>query len=66
MVNFIAKQEKKPKAEVIREALEDGIKKKIKTSNAGQALLELAELGKKLHVKAPKDLSMNLDKYLYD
>lgn len=41
------------------------VKKKADTNNAGQALLELAKLGKKLHVKGPRDLSANIDKYLY-
>ena len=65
-LDLVAKREKKPKAQIIREALEDGINQKINKNNAGQALLELAELGKKLHVKGPKDLSTNLDTYLYE
>ncbi|HUD44500.1 MAG TPA: ribbon-helix-helix domain-containing protein [Patescibacteria group bacterium] len=65
-LDIISKQEKKPKAQIIREALEDGIKQKTYMSNAGKALLELAEFGKKLHIKGPKDLSTNIDKYLYE
>ncbi len=64
-LDLVAKREKKPKAQIIREALDDGIRKRVNTGNAGQALLELAELGKKLHVMSPKDLSANIDKYLY-
>ena len=66
ILGIIAKREQKPKAQIIREALEDGIKKKVNVNNAGRALLELAELGKKLHVKGLKDLSTNVDKYLYE
>lgn len=63
-IDFVAKRERKPKAQVIREFLEEGLKKK--EGNAGKALLELAALGKKLNLKGPKDLSTNHDKYLYE
>lgn len=65
-VSLIAKRENKAKAQVVREALEEGLEKRNRYSNAGQALLELAELGKKLRLKGPKDLSVNIDKYLYE
>ena len=31
-----------------------------------ESLLMLAELGKKMKLKGPKDLSTNIDKYLWD
>jgi hypothetical protein len=33
--------------------------------STGDALLRLAKLGEKLHVKAPADLSSRIDDYLY-
>lgn len=63
-IDLVAKKEKKPKAQVIREVLEKGIEKKQRS--AGEALLEIAELGKKLNLKGPRDLSTNIDKYLYE
>lgn len=63
-IDLVAKKEKKAKAQVIREALEKDMEKK--QGNAGKFLLEIAELGKKLNLKGPKDLSVNIDKYLYE
>ena len=65
-IDLIAKREKKAKAQVIRDTLEEGINKKKAYKNAGQALLELAKLGEKLNFRGPKDLSTNHDKYLYE
>jgi len=64
-VSLIAKREKKAKAQVIRESLKRGLKG-TKTETVGEALLKLAELGKKLNLRGPKDLSTNHDKYLYE
>lgn len=64
-IAFKAKRESKPKAVVIREALKNGLKGK-KEQTVGKALLELAELGKKLNARGPTDLSTNHDKYLYE
>lgn len=50
----------KPAAQIIREALESGIKLQNK-GNAGGALLQLASL----EIKGSRDLSKNIDKYLY-
>ena len=65
-IGLAAKKEKKPRAQVIRETLNEGFEKRKDTKNGGMALLELAKLGKKLGVKGPKDLSANIDKYLYE
>lgn len=64
IIDLVAKREKKPKAQVIRDVLEEGIVKK--QGNAGEALLEIARLGRKLKLKGPRDLSKNIDKYLYE
>lgn len=62
-IDLVARRDKKPKAQVIREALEKGVKKEQKKHNAGKALLEFAELGKRLNLKGPTDLSTNHNKY---
>lgn len=63
-IQLIAKREKKAKAAIIREVLEKGIEEKHKTQSLGEALLELSKIAYK--GKAPKDLSTNHDKYLYE
>jgi hypothetical protein len=60
-VDLIAKEEKKPTAQVIRELLADGLKHK-KQVTIGHALQQLA----KVNAHAPEDLSTNIDKYLYE
>ncbi|OGE09985.1 hypothetical protein A3A60_03870 [Candidatus Curtissbacteria bacterium RIFCSPLOWO2_01_FULL_42_26] len=66
-INEAAKRERKAKAQIIRDTLEEGLKKRQKSQkNAGDALLELARLGEKLNFRGPKDLSKNIDKYLYE
>lgn len=65
-IDIVAKKEGKPKAQIIREVLEKGLEKRGKRQTVGEALLEFAELGKKLKARGPKDLSVNHDKYLYE
>ena len=65
-ISLIAKQEKKPSAQVLRELLTESIRAKVEKQNAGQALKGLAKLGEKLQIRGPKDLSTNVDKYLYE
>lgn len=62
-IGLIARKEKKAKSQIIREALEKDVNKR--RGSVGEALLKLAELGKKLNLRGPKDLSINHDKYLY-
>jgi predicted DNA-binding protein len=59
-IRLEATTQKKAKAAILRELLEEGIKRKRKTVNAGRTLLKLARRGEKLNFKAPKDLSQNL------
>lgn len=66
-IKIVATKEKKASAQVIRDMLEEGVDKKRKgRKTAGQALLELAEMAKKNNWRGPKDLSTNIDKYLYE
>lgn len=63
-VKLRALKQKKTEAEVIRGLLYKGLKKQAKREkfeNAGDFLLNLASLS----IKGPKDLSSNLDDYLY-
>jgi len=60
-IRLTAIREKKAKAEVLRELLKASLYKRRKKGGAGAALLRIAKLGG----KGPKDLSKNIDKYLY-
>ena len=60
-IKLVAKKEKKSAAHVVRRALEKGLVAE-KGETIGKALMELAKIG----AKGPKDLSENIDKYLYD
>lgn len=65
-INLLVKMQKASKAEVMRLVLKAGVAQ-IKNQKTGGAevLLKLAEMGKKIRAKGPKDLSANLDKYLW-
>ncbi|GEM_PF-1752450 len=66
-INMTAKMQQKSKAEIIRLALEKGIGAVTQQGTASaEVLLKLAELGKKFHVKGPKDSSSRMDEYLWD
>lgn len=57
---------KKSKAEVMRQALEKGIRIVQHQGTASvQVLFKVAELGKKYKVKGPKDAVKHFDEYLY-
>lgn len=64
-VQLTAKKEQRPASEVIREALEKGLQTKQGAKTAGDALLGLAALGKKLNFRAEPDFSAKIDDYLY-
>ena len=61
-IDVVARKEKKPAAQVIRELLKEGIGGK-HTETAGSALAKLANLRVK---GGPPDLSIAIDKYLYE
>jgi hypothetical protein len=64
MIRLKAEQANKPKAEVVRDLLRRGLDQTPQPT-IGEALLGLAELGERLHVEAPSDLSTRIDDYLY-
>jgi hypothetical protein len=63
-IRVLSHQRRSTEAEVIRELLEDGLTKR-QPMSTGDALLGLAELGKRLGIKGPADLSERHDDYLY-
>lgn len=65
-INHTAKVQKKAKAEVIRQALQDGLDLAQKQEKGGaEVLLELAKFAKKHKVRGPRDASVNHDYYLW-
>jgi hypothetical protein len=67
-IKLRSRQEQKPEAQVIRELVDRGLTVHAlgaKRKSTGEALLELADLGKKLGLTGPTDLSTNHDDYLY-
>lgn len=66
-INALAEIQKISKAEVIRTALREGLSViKRKKGSSARVLLKIAEIGRKYKAKGPKDLSTNMDKYLWD
>lgn len=61
-IKLLAQRENRPVAEIIRTLLEAGLKKESK-KNSAQALLRIADNA--IHTDI-KDLSTNLNKYLYE
>lgn len=58
---------RKAKAEVLREVIDKGLQvSQLQKSTSTEAFLKLAELGKRFKGTAPKDLSINHDKYTWD
>lgn len=65
-IEFTAKTQRKSKAEVIRAALEHGIKViRPQRPNSTKALLEMVQEAKKFRGTGPKDLSINHDHYIW-
>ena len=51
----------------MRLAIKEGVEQiKEKKTSSASVFLKLAEMGKKYKLRGPKDLSSNLDKYLWD
>lgn len=66
-VDLVAQRQKKPKAQIIREVLKEGLTKMNQKETIGEALGKLIAIGQKYTPKnAPTDLSINHDKYLYE
>lgn len=65
-INQVVQAQKKSKAEILRQALEKGIKAiQLRGDASVQVLFKIAELGKKNKVKGPKDAVEHFDEYLY-
>lgn len=66
-INLVAKAESKAEAEIIREALHEGLESLHPKSCSAQALLDLAKMAEKIPTrgKVPKDASINHDYYLW-
>jgi hypothetical protein len=60
LIQLKAEQAKKPAAQLVRELLEEGLRRQ-QRETAGEALLRLAKIGG----KGPADLSSRIDDYLY-
>ena len=65
-ITILAKSQKTKKAKLIRSLIQKGLEQEKNKQSVGNTLLELANLGKKLKLKGPKDLSSNHDQYLYN
>lgn len=67
-LQLLAKATKKPITQVLRELLEDSLKRRQKRRDGKscQALLKLAEKAESEGWKGPADLSVNHDKYLIE
>lgn len=66
-INLTAKAKSKLEAEIIREALTEGLNKIYPKSTSAQALLDLAKMAEKIPTrgKLPKDFIKNLDYYTW-
>ena len=66
-INLAAKAKSKAESEIIRDALDEGLKKIYSPASSAQALLDLAKLAEKIPTKGkvPKDLIENLDYYTW-
>lgn len=66
-INLVAKAKSKAEAEVIRDALDEGLEIIHPKSTSAQALLNLAKMAEKIPTKGkvPKDASINHDYYLW-
>ena len=66
-INLAARAKSKAESEIIRDALDEGLKKIYSPASSAQALLDLAKMAEKIPTKGkvPKDLIENLDYYTW-
>lgn len=65
-IDNVVRQQKKSKAEVLRQAIRDGIEVEDRKSTGGaEVLLKIAEIAERNKVRGPRDASINHDYYLY-
>lgn len=66
-INILARAKSKPEAEVVRDALEEGLERLHPKSSSAQVLLDLAKMAEKIPTKGqvPKDAVKNMDYYTW-
>ena len=66
-INLVARVKSKPEAEIIRDALDEGLDIVYPRSSSAQALLDLAKMAEKIPTKGkvPKDAVKNMDYYTW-
>ena len=66
-INIVAKSKSKPAAEIVREALEEGLEMIHPKSTSAQALVDFAKMAEKIPTKGkvPADFIKNLDYYTW-
>lgn len=66
-INIVSKAKLRPEAEIIRAALDKGLKEIHSTSSSAQALLNFAKLAEQIPTKpgSPNDVSENHDYYAW-
>ena len=66
-INLVARAKSKPEAEIIRDALDEGLDIVYPRSSSAQALLDLAKMAEKIPTKGkvPKDAVKNMDYYMW-
>lgn len=61
-IQLIARKERKAQAKIIRDLIQKGIEANKNQESIGEAFKKLADI----KVQGPRDLSTNLDNYLYN
>lgn len=66
-INLAARAKDKAESEIIRDALDEGLKKLYRPASSAQALLDFAKMAEKIPTKGkvPKDFIRNLDYYTW-
>ena len=66
-INMLARVKSRPEAEVVRDAIEEGLEKLHPKSSSAQALLDFAKEAEKIPIdpRDPTDLSVNHDYYAW-
>ena len=66
-INIVAKTKLRPEAQIIREALEEGLSKIAPKRASAQALVDFAKMAEKIRTrgKVPTDFIKNLDYYTW-
>ena len=68
-INLRVSMTKKPKAAILRDIIDQGLKTNpLSASPSATGFMKLGQIAKQFKgkIKGPKDLSQNIDKYLWD